>query len=323
MLLITGSAGFIGSQVVQGLNKKGIKDIILVDELQKDQRWKNLVGLQYCDYFEKTDWLEEIKTNNVLAQEITGCIHLGACSSTMELDASFLIKNNFGYSKNLAKWCLDNDICFVYASSAATYGDGGLGYNDEEPILHLSSLNIYGYSKQMFDQWLYYQGCFKNKRTGVYGLKYFNVYGPGENHKGNMKSMVAKAYTQIKKEKKVQLFKSHHPSYQDGEQMRDFIFVEDAVAMSLFLLDNKAQSGVYNVGTGIARTWVDMMKVVFDSLDLPCHIEFVEMPESIRSNYQYFTQATMEKISKAGFDLKQMHSLEEGVKKYISVLNRS
>ncbi|MEO7426872.1 MAG: ADP-glyceromanno-heptose 6-epimerase, partial [Fibrobacteria bacterium] len=281
LIVITGAAGFIGSALAWRLNGMGRHRLLLVDQLGTSAKWKNLVPLRYSDYMEKADFLEAIRNGSFSGQDVEAVIHMGACSATTEMDASYLAKNNFEYSKRLASWCLDRakPIRFIYASSAATYGDGENGYGDDHAALaNLRPLNMYGYSKHMFDLWNQAHSTLDQ----VIALKFFNVYGPNEYHKGSMKSMVVKAYEQIKQTGKVQLFKSHHPDYRDGEQMRDFVYVKDAVEMALFCLDPSVAGGTYNIGTGVARTWVDMMNALFRSLGKDPRIEFVPMPEILR-----------------------------------------
>ena len=317
-IIITGAAGFIGSALAWRLNGMGRRNLLLVDQLGHSPKWRNLVPLRYRDYMEKGDFLASLADKRMDASEVQAVIHMGACSATTEADASYLIKNNFEYSKRLADWCLDrpNPIRFIYASSAATYGDGSLGYADDHSLLPgLRPLNMYGYSKHMFDLW--------NQELArldeVVALKFYNVYGPNEYHKGDMKSMVVKAYEQIKRTGVVQLFKSHHPDYEDGEQMRDFVYVKDAVEMALFFLDPALAGGAYNIGTGTARTWVDMMKALFQALGKEPRIEFVPMPEILREKYQYYTKADPGKIRRAGYN-QPVSSLEAGVADYVRYL---
>jgi ADP-L-glycero-D-manno-heptose 6-epimerase len=238
---------------------------------------------------------------------------MGANSSTTEKDADHLLKNNFEYSKKLAEYCIKNDVRFIYASSAATYGDGSLGFDDHEADIHLlKPLNMYGYSKQMFDYWALKRGIL-NKITG---LKYFNVYGPNEYHKGDMRSVVHKAFEQIRDTGKARLFKSANPKYKDGEQMRDFIYVKDAVDMTLFFLDHPDKNGLYNAGSGKAETWNTLVTALFKAMNKEVNIEYIDMPEHLVEKYQYFTEATMEKIKKAGYS-KPLLSLEDGVTDYV------
>ncbi len=312
MIVVTGGAGFIGSALVWFLNRIGRDDIIIVDRLGQGEKWKNLNGLKYADIFHKDDFYEMI-VNDALPYAVESIAHIGACSSTTEKDADYLLFNNFKYSQAVAQYCLEHEARFVYASSAATYGDGSQGYaDDEEMIEKLRPLNMYGYSKQMFDLWIKREGLLDK----VAGIKYFNVYGPNEYHKGEMRSVVHKAFGQIKETGRVKLFKSYHPDYKDGEQKRDFIYVKDAVKMTYFLLENKNVNGIFNVGTGEARTWNDLVKAIFDALEKPVEIEYIEMPEYLRPKYQYFTQAELSKIRQAGYTEK-ISSIEEGVADYV------
>ena len=259
MIIVTGGAGFIGSALIAALNKRGIDDILVVDRLASDQRWKNLVNLRFADYLDKEEFLEMV-AEDVLPFSAEAVFHLGACSSTTETDASFLMENNFEYTKQLAQWTTEEGIRFIYASSAATYGDGANGFaDDEEKLETLKPLNPYGYSKQLFDLWAKRNGLLEK----IVGLKYFNVFGPNEYHKADMRSFVLKAFEQINTTGKVRLFKSHKPDYKDGEQKRDFLYVKDAVDMTLFFYDNPDTSGIYNLGAGVARSWNDLGKSGF------------------------------------------------------------
>ncbi len=321
MIIVTGGAGFIGSALIAALNKKQITDILVVDELGTDHKWKNLRNLSFADYVEKDDFLEMV-IEDKLDSSIDVVFHLGACSDTTETNASFLIKNNYEYSKLLAQWATADNIRFIYASSAATYGDGSAGFSDDqEKIENLKPLNMYGYSKHLFDLWVRRAGLLKK----IVGLKYFNVFGPNEYHKADMRSFVIKAFEQInapvlscesKNGGKVRLFKSYKPEYADGEQKRDFIYVKDAVDMTLFFYDNPKISGLFNIGTGKARTWNDLVKAVFAAMGKKPNIEYIEMPESIRDQYQYFTEADIINLRKAGYD-KQTTTLEDSIKDYV------
>lgn len=313
MYIVTGGAGFIGSAFVWKLNTLGINDIIIVDHLGNSEKWKNLRALDYKDYIEKDDFLKELEESPERFCDAKAFIHMGACSSTTELDASFLVRNNFEYTKILADYCLFNEIRFIYASSAATYGAGEYDYgDDEESIDNLRPLNMYGYSKQMFDLWA--------KRNQVLdkivGLKFFNIFGPNENHKGDMRSMVNKAYAQIKETGRVRLFRSDKPEYGHGEQKRDFFYVKDAVEMIMFFLENPEVTGLYNIGSGQANTWNSLMKAIFKALNQEPVIDYIDMPEHLKGKYQYFTQADISKIRSTGFQ-GELSSLEESVKDYV------
>ncbi|KUG24750.1 adp-l-glycero-d-manno-heptose-6-epimerase [hydrocarbon metagenome] len=312
MIIITGGAGFIGSATVWKLNQTGRNDIVIVDELGDGEKWKNLNGLSYADIYHKADFLDMVLDNEVPFKP-EAIIHLGACSSTTEKDADYLLHNNFVYTVELAKYALERDIRFIYASSAATYGSGEFGYDDNEDELEkLRPLNMYGYSKQMFDLW-----AKQNKVLDrIVGLKYFNVYGPNEFHKGDMRSVVHKSFEQIRDTGKVKLFKSTDSKYKDGGQMRDFIYVKDAVDMTLFFLDIPGINGLYNIGTGKARTWNDLVTAVFKAVGKPINIEYIDMPQQLIGKYQNFTEAKMNKIKEAGYK-KEITSLEKGVDDYV------
>jgi ADP-L-glycero-D-manno-heptose 6-epimerase len=312
MIIVTGGAGFIGSVLVHQLNMLGRKDIIIVDHLTKDEKWKNLVGLDFEEYFDRDDF-NTLLVDDRFPFEVDVIFHLGACSSTTEKDSHFLMYNNYKYSINLVKYALPRGARFIYASSAATYGGGVNGYlDDENSIEKLRPLNMYGYSKQLFDLWLKKE----NLLSKVAGIKYFNVYGPNEYHKDDMRSVVHKAFGQIKETGKVKLFKSYNETYADGEQMRDFIYVKDAVDMTLFFMENPAANGIFNVGTGKARTWKDLVSAVFDAMGLEPNIEYIEMPDYLKPKYQYFTEAKIDKIRSAGYT-KELYSLEDGVSDYV------
>src|SRR3989339_1245440 len=312
MIVVTGGAGFIGSAIVWKLNKLGQDKIIIVDELGKDEKWKNLNGLKYSDFYHKDDFMGLVLQRG-LPFKATAILHLGACSSTTEKDADFLIDNNYHYSQELAKYCLENGVRFIYASSAATYGDGSNGYNDDENSLsELRPLNMYGYSKYLFDSWIKRNSLLDK----VVGLKYFNVYGPNEYHKGEMRSVVHKAFEQVRDFGKVRLFKSYKSEYKDGEQKRDFIYVKDAVDMTLYFLDNKNKNGLYNVGTGKARTWNDLVAALFKAINKPLNIEYIELPSHLLDKYQYYTEAKIDKILREGYS-KPLTSLEDGIIDYV------
>lgn len=312
MIIVTGGAGFIGSALIAGLNKRGISDILVVDQLVSDQRWKNLRNLSFADYAEKDDF-REMLAGNKIGQSIEAVLHMGASTSTTETNASYLIENNYQYSKLLAQWAAAANVRFIYASSAATYGDGLAGFSDDEKKINkLRPLNMYGYSKQLFDLWAYRTGLLKK----IVGLKYFNVFGPNEYHKGDMRSFVLKAFEQINATGKVRLFKSYKKEYKNGEQLRDFLYIKDAVDMTLFFLDNPQTGGLFNIGTGKARNWNDLVKAVFAAMGRKPNIEYIDMPESIRNQYQYFTQAEVTKPRKAGYK-KQSISLEDAIKDYV------
>ncbi len=314
MIIVTGGAGFIGSAVVWGLNQCQIDNVMIVDHLGTDpEKWKNLRSLKFRDYLEKDIFRQYVQEQRFNPKVIQAIIHMGACSSTTEQDASFLIDNNFQYSKELAVYAVKNQIRFIYASSAATYGAGELGYDDDHDQLDsLRPLNMYGYSKQLFDQWADRQKYLSK----IVGLKFSNVFGPNEYHKGDMRSVIHKAFEQIRKTGTVQLFKSHNPQYQDGEQMRDFIYIKSAVAYTLFFLDHLEVNGIFNVGSGSANTWNDLIAAVFEALELPSRIEYIDMPEALRDNYQYFTELPMQKMQDSGCDYSPI-SLSDAVREYV------
>ncbi len=312
MIVVTGGAGFIGSALVWELNRRGIVDILVVDELGTDEKWKNLVNLEFKDYIHKDEFLKRVEQGD-FEGALDGILHMGACSSTTEIDADYLARNNYEYSKRLATWALKDSIRFVYASSAATYGDGSKGFSDvHELIPQLKPLNMYAYSKQMFDVWLLKGGLLDR----VAGLKYFNVFGPNEYRKQEMRSVVHKAFCQIMDSGKVRLFKSHNPEYKDGWQLRDFLYVKDAVDMTLFVYDHTNINGIYNVGSGKARSFYDLVVAVFRAMEREPVIEYFDMPSAIRGKYQYFTQAEMQKLREAGYEC-EITSLEQGISDYV------
>ena len=292
-ILVTGGAGFIGSALIWDLNQRGVDDVLVADFLGSDEKWKNLSGLRFDDYIEADDLMRRVEADDPSLADIELVFHLGACSSTTELDAAYLIRNNFGYTKALARWALAHDARFVYASSAATYGDGAAGMSDLEADLQVfRPLNMYGYSKHLFDLYAARHGFL----DGIVGLKYFNVFGPNEDHKGDMRSLVHKAYGQIVATGSLKLFKSHRPDYRDGEQQRDFLYVKDAVNLTIELAETATAGGLFNVGSGAAHTWLELAHAIFAALDRPSNIEFIEIPEALRAKYQYFTQADLTKL---------------------------
>lgn len=308
-ILVTGAAGFIGRNVVAELNARGFANLVLVDELGRTEKWKNLRGLRYEDIWTPDMLRDQIALEDGLT-DVFGIVHLGACSATTETDADYLVDNNYRTTRELCEWCLKKGVRFVYASSAATYGDGSLGYSDADiRTPEYLPLNMYGYSKHMFDLWALQTGVLSQ----VVGLKYFNVYGPWENHKGDMRSVVHKAFHQIREEGGVKLFKSHRPDYEDGKQLRDFVYVGDAVDVTLWFLFNKEANGLFNCGTGTARSWLDLSHSVFAAMDVEPNIEFVDMPMHLREKYQYYTQSDVSKLRDAGYE-KPFTSLEEGVR---------
>jgi len=311
VLIVTGAAGFIGCNLVAEVNRRGSSDIVLVDSLGTDEKWRNLVGLRFEDMVTPENLWDWLRGRGPGA--VNGIIHLGACSSTTEADAEYLMRNNYRYTRQLCEWALVNSTRFIYASSAATYGDGSSGFSDQDAVTErLAPLNMYGYSKHVFDLWALRNGLFDQ----IVGLKYFNVFGPYEDHKNDMRSVVAKAYDEIRRTGRLSLFKSYREGIRDGEQRRDFIFVDDAVDTTLHFLADGTTSGLFNCGTGTARTWLDLGTAVFSSLGLAPAIEFVDMPVLLRDKYQYFTQADTDKLRAAGY-ARKFTTLEDGVDKYV------
>jgi ADP-L-glycero-D-manno-heptose 6-epimerase len=312
MIIVTGGAGFIGSAIVAGLNARGIDDILIVDMLGSDEKWKNLRKLRFADYLEIDDFLEMLAVGEI-NWPVETIFHLGACSSTTEANCTYLIDNNYGCSKLLANWASEADIRFIYASSAASYGDGSQGFSDDHDSMDkLVPLNMYGYSKHLFDLWAKRTGMLEN----IVGLKYFNVFGPNEYHKADMRSFVHKAFGQIGLRGKVGLFKSYNADYADGGQVRDFLYIKDAVDMTLFFMDNPKLGGIYNIGTGTARDWNGLAGATFAAMGKETNIEYIDMPENLVDKYQYFTQADISKLRKAGYK-KETMTLEDSIKDYV------
>ncbi|MFA5287055.1 MAG: ADP-glyceromanno-heptose 6-epimerase [Candidatus Omnitrophota bacterium] len=315
MIILTGGAGFIGSCFLWKLNQQGINDIIVVDDLDSSAKWKNLIGKKFLDYIPKDDFLNILESGKFSG--IKKIVHLGACSSTILNDSAYYLKNNYEYSKRLALWAFDHKAKFIYASSAATYGDGAVGYDDADEVMRsLRPLNIYGYSKQLFDLWLLQNGLIKKAA----GLKFFNVFGPNEYHKEKMMSVICKRFNEVKEGKPMRLFKSYRNDYKDGEQKRDFIYVKDAVEVIYYFYKNSEKRGIYNLGTGHARSWNDLAKAMFAALGTKPLIEYIEMPEEIRGQYQYYTQAKIDKLRACGCKHEFM-PLEDSIKDYAGYLN--
>lgn len=317
MIIITGGAGFIGSAICWKLNLLSINNIILIDEDNLGSKQKNIANLKFADFIDKNSFINKVNKNaiNFKAEAI---YHMGACSSTTETNMDYLIENNVEYSKSLAKWCINNNVKFIYASSAATYGDGSFGFDDDiELIPKLKPLNKYGLSKQMFDLWIIENNL--HKKTA--GLKYFNVFGPNESHKGEMRSMVNKAFDQITQTGKLKLFKSLKPEYKDGEQLRDFIYIKDAVNMTIFFdpIYGKGsdETGIFNIGSGTASTWLDAAKYVFKAMNKIPNIEFIDIPDNIKDQYQYYSKANISKLRNAGYN-EGITSLENAIYDYIA-----
>jgi ADP-L-glycero-D-manno-heptose 6-epimerase len=313
-ILVTGGAGFIGSALVAALNQRGISEIVITDLLGSDEKWRNLTPLKFADYLEADDFRKRIGQNQAALGDISAVFHLGACSATTEKNASYLIDNNFNVTKELAAWSLAKNIRFIYASSAATYGDGAQGMDDQDPNLgRLRPLNMYGYSKHLFDQHAQRKGWLDR----IVGVKYFNVFGPNEDHKGDMRSLVNKAYEQIRTTGRVGLFKSYHPDFKDGEQMRDFLYVKDAVEMTLHFAESATTAGgLFNLGSGNANTWLTLTRAIFSALNLPPKIDFIEMPEALKGKYQYYTKADITKLRTTGYR-RTMTPLEDAIRDYV------
>ena len=322
MIIVTGGAGFIGSNLVAGLEAQGYKDIVVCDVLGTDDKWKNIAKRELRDIVSPDSLMSYLEW---YAEEIEVIFHMGAISATTEKDADLIIENNFNLSCALWEWCAENDVRFIYASSAATYGDGDVGFEDDASIGHLAKLrplNPYGWSKHLFDRRV--ARMLEDQRSGKdikkpqqwAGLKFFNVYGPHEYHKGDMMSVVCKLYPQIMAGQSARLFKSAHPDYKDGGQMRDFVYVDDCVDVMIWLYQNAKVSGLFNVGSGKARSFKDLAEACYSALGQAPRIEYMDMPEHLKAKYQYFTEASMIKLRAAGYS-KPATSLEEGVRDYI------
>jgi ADP-L-glycero-D-manno-heptose 6-epimerase len=311
MIVVTGAAGFIGSNIVEKLNNEGFYDIVLVDDFSKTIKQRNYIQTKYTALVEREQLFDWIEKNHRFIQFI---IHLGARTDTTEFDKTIFDKLNLNYSKAIWQKCVEHGLPLIYASSAATYGNGELGYTDSHKIIpQLKPLNPYGQSKQDFDVWALEQ---TEQPYFWAGLKFFNVYGPNEYHKGRMASVVYHAYNQIKQTNGMNLFRSHHPDYKDGEQLRDFIYVKDIAAIIYFFLNHRKDSGIYNAGTGKARTFLDLTKATFNAMNIKPNIGFIDTPEDIRDKYQYFTEAKMEKLRAIGFN-HQFTDLENGIDDYV------
>ena len=310
--IVTGGAGLIGSNVARILNARGEEDLLIVDHLRGDPlKKRNLDALRFARYMERDEFRAAVRAGRIAPPK--AFFHLGACSSTTETDEAFLDDNNTGYTREMCEWCLANGTRFVYASSAATYGDGSRGYSDDHAgIPALRPLNLYGWSKQKFDLWALSTGAVDR----IAGLKYFNVFGPGEDHKGDMRSVVNKSYAVVRDTGRISLFRSDRPDYADGCQDRDFVYVKDAAAVTVWLADHPGANGIFNCGTGHARTWLDLARALFAAVGREPRVDFVDMPEKLRGRYQYHTEAEMGKLRAAGCDVP-FRPLEDAVKDYV------
>jgi len=311
-VIVTGGAGFIGSVLVWELNRRGCSRVVIADYPARHEKCANLAGLRYTEIIGTAELPARLASGSL--GKLDCIFHLGACSSTTETNEQYLRENNYEYSRNLAEWALRAGVRFVYASSAATYGDGSAGMDDSDPrqLERLRPLNLYGQSKQWMDLHAWREGWLDR----IAGLKYFNVFGPNENHKGDMRSLVCKSYAEALETGVIRLFKSYRPEYRDGEQRRDFLYVKDAVEMTVHLAANPAANGIFNIGSGVARTWNELARAVFAALGLEPRIEYIDMPETIRDKYQYFTQADVRKLLGTGYS-RPITSLEDAVGDYV------
>ena len=317
MIIVTGGAGFIGSIIVAALQEQGYSDIVVADWLGHDDKWKNIAKRELAAIIPPEELVSYTQAH---VGEVSAIIHMGAISTTTETDADLIIRSNFTLTQQLWRICTEAQIPFIYASSAATYGDGGLGFDDDESLPHLNSLrplNPYGWSKALFDRW-----AAREQQEGRptppqhVGLKFFNVYGPNEYHKGGQKSVVAHIFPDVKADRPVRLFKSYRPDYADGWQLRDFVWVGDVASVILWMLEHREVSGLFNVGTGEARSFYDLAAATWAALGKEPQITYVDMPETLRDKYQYFTQANLAKLRAAGYTAP-MTSLEDGVRQYV------
>jgi len=311
-VLVTGGGGFIGSALVWELNGRGCTDIVIADSAPEAERSRYLRHLIFADYIEPEQTLSWLTAGQL--GKFDFAFHLGACSSTTEIDREYLYRNNYEFSRDLAAWALASGTRFVYASSAATYGDGSAGMDDASPgvLERLKPLNLYGESKHLMDLHAWRQGWLER----LVALKYFNVFGPNEEHKGEMRSVVNKSFAQVMQTGIIRLFKSYRPEYGDGEQRRDFLYVKDAVRITLHLAEHHQAAGIFNIGSGKAHTWNELAGAIFSALGREPRIEYIEMPETIRAKYQYFTEAKIEKLRSAGYT-QPITALAEAVRDYV------
>lgn len=314
MIIVTGGAGFIGSCIIRMLNDRGIKDIVVVDNIASTDKWMNLRNKSYIEYINRSEFLARL---GEFAGKVSHVIHMGACSATTERDFDFLYKNNFEYTKVLWKFCAENNTCFIYASSAATYGDGSNGFDDRTDIKLLHPLNGYGYSKQLFDLWAEKELAKGNSVPKQHvGFKFFNVYGPNEYFKESMASVIFHTFNDVKTTGEKGLFKSYKEGVENGGQLRDFVYVKDLCKVVSFVIDNPQVSGLFNLGTGKARSFYDLAVATFRAMGKEPKIKFIEMPQSLREKYQYYTQAEMVKLRDAGY-MEPFYTLEEGITDYV------
>ena len=308
---MTGGAGLIGSAVIWALNRRGLENVLVVDRLDTSEKWKNLVPLRFLDYMDADEFERRTVGDPQSLADVATIVHLGACSSTTQRDADFLMRNNYAFTKHVAGFAIDRDVRCVYASSAATYGALEERLSDACELDDLRPLNAYAYSKHLFDLYARRQGWFQR----LCGIKYFNIFGPNEGHKGEMRSVVQKAYEQICETGSVRLFKSYRPEFADGEQQRDFLYVKDAAEMTVELAQSDT-AGLVNVGSGKSQTWLDLVRPIFGALNLPERIEFIEMPESLRGKYQYSTLAAVDRLRASGYD-RPITPLADAVRDYV------
>ncbi len=311
MIIVTGAAGFIGSVIAKSLNLDGNKGLLLVDKFTKPTKWKNIIGLKFSDFIDRDSFLERLEKGEF--KDVKLVIHMGACADTTEFDMNYLMHQNYEYSKRLCLWCLKNNVRFIYASSAAVYGDGSKGFSDNNELtMELEPLNPYGLSKLLFDQWLINTG----NVNSVVGLRFFNVFGPNEYHKNKMSSIIYRSFPMAKKEGVVCLFKSYVKDIEHGNQRRDFIYVKDVVRIVDFFIKNSSVNGIFNVGTGKARSFNDLATSLLKAMNKKPIIEYFDMPEEIRNKYQYFTEADISKLIRAGYN-KEIDSMELVVSDYV------